>query len=698
MKRFLTATAIATSALMITSCDRNPLLEEWNTPFGIAPFSEIKAEHYKPAILKSIEEHNREIDAIVNNPEEPTFENTIVALDNSGELFERIYAVFGNGASINATPEIMALETELSPVISGHLNDIAMNEKLFDRIRTLYEKRDSLGLEQDQMRLLTETYKSYERSGATLPEDKKAELKKINSRMSELQLLFEQNVLKETADFTLVVDDEKNLSGLPQSAIDAAAARAAEKDMDGWWAFGLDNASMMPFLQFDDNRELRTKLLDGYLNRGNNDNANDNKAIVIELVNLSNRKAKIMGYDNYAEFVLEDRMAKTPEAVYDLLNRLWTPAVNAAKSELADMVPIAAAQGVKDELRAGDWRYYFEKAKAEKFNFSEDELKPYFKFENVRDGIFYVANRLYGITFTPLNNVPVPHPEAQAFECKDADGTQLGVIFMDMFARTGLKRGGAWCTGYREQCYQDGKRVIPIVSIVGNFTRGNGDAPALLSPDEVETFFHEFGHALQSLLQDVRYAGNAPMTRDFVELPSQINEHWAFEPEVLNVYAKHYQTGEVIPQELVDKLDKSGKYGQGFATTEYLAASLLDMDYFIMDEIPADLDVNKFEAKVLGDRGILKQIPPRYRSTYFAHVFGGGYTVGYYSYIWAEVLDADAFEAFKETGDIFNPEVARKFREEILERGGEDDAMTLYVNFRGKQPGIDPLLENRGLK
>lgn len=698
MKRFITATAIATTALMITSCDKNPLLEEWNTPFGIAPFSEIKAEHYKPAILKSIEEHNKEIDAIVNNPEAPTFENTIVALDNSGEMFERIYAVFGNGASINATPEIMALETELSPVISNHLNDIAMNDKLFARIRTLYDNRDSLGLEPDQMRLLTETYKSYERSGATLPEDKKAELKKINSRISELQLLFEQNVLKETADFNLVVDDAKNLSGLPQSAIDAAASRAAEKGMEGWWVFGLDNASMMPFLQFDDNRELRTKLLDGYLKRGNNDNENDNKAIVIELVNLSNRKAKIMGYDNYAEFVLEDRMAKTPEAVYDLLNRLWTPALNAAKAELADMQPIAAAQGVKDELRAGDWRYYFEKAKAEKFNFSEDELKPYFKFENVRDGIFYVANRLYGITFTPLNNVPVPDPEAQAFECKDADGTQLGVIFMDMFARPGLKRGGAWCTGYREQCYQDGKRVLPIVSIVGNFTRGNGDAPALLSPDEVETFFHEFGHALQSLLQDVRYAGNASMTRDFVELPSQINEHWAFQPEVLNVYAKHYQTGEVIPQELVDKLDKSGKYGQGFATTEYLAASLLDMDYFIMDEIPADLDVNKFEAKVLGDRGLLKQIPPRYRSTYFAHVFGGGYTVGYYSYIWAEVLDADAFEAFKETGDIFNQEVARKFREEILERGGEDDAMTLYVNFRGKEPGIDPLLENRGLK
>ena len=362
------------------------------------------------------------------------------------------------------------------------------------------------------------------------------------------------------------------------------------------------------------------------------------------------------------------------------------------------MYPIAKAQGVNDELTAADWRYYFEKAKAAKFDFAEDDLKPYFQYDNVRDGIFYVANRLYGITFHQLDNVPVPVPEAQAFECRDADGSQLGILFMDMFARPGLKRGGAWCTGYREQYYKDGSRVLPIVSIVGNFTRSNGDVPALLTPDETETFFHEFGHALQSLLQDVRYQGNAPMTRDFVELPSQINEHWAFEPEVLKVYAKHYQTGEVIPQELVDKLDRSGKYGQGFATTEYLAASLLDMDYFIMDEIPADLDVNKFEAKVLGDRGLLSQIPPRYRSTYFTHVFGGGYTVGYYSYIWAEVLDADAYEAFKETGDIFNQEVARKFREEILERGGEDDAMTLYVNFRGKEPGIDPLLANRGLK
>lgn len=700
MKRSLITTAIVTLALMVTSCNnsRNPLLEEWDTPFGIPPFSEVKIEHYKPAVLAAIEEHNKEIEAIINNPEAPSFENTIVALDNSGALFSRVYSVFGSETSINSTPELMAVETELAPIVSAHFNEISMNEQLYQRVKAVYDNRDNLGLEPDQMRLLTETYKDYEKSGATLPEDKKAELKKINSRISELQLKFEQNVLKETAAFNLVVDNEADLSGLPEAAKEAAAQRAAEKGMEGKWVFGLDNASVMPFLQFDDNRALRTELINGYLHRGDNDNENDNKAIIVEMVNLYNQKAKIMGFDNYAEFVLQDRMAKTPEAVYNLLDQLWTPALKSAKRELADMYPIAKAQGVNDELTAADWRYYFEKAKAEKFNLSEDELKPYFKFENVREGIFYVANRLYGITFTQLNNVPVPHPEAQAFECKDADGSTLGIIFMDMFARPGYKRGGAWCGGYREQYYKDGVRVIPIVTIVGNFTRGTGDAPALLSPDETETFFHEFGHALQSLLQDVRYQGNASMTRDFVELPSQINEHWAFEPEVLKVYAKHYQTGEVIPQELVDKLDKSGKYGQGFATTEYLAASLLDMDYFIMDEIPADLDVDKFESKVLGDRGLLSQIPPRYRSTYFTHVFGGGYTVGYYSYIWAEVLDADAYEAFKETGDIFNQEVARKFREEVLERGGEDDAMTLYVNFRGKEPGIDPLLANRGLK
>lgn len=687
-------------SMMMSSCGekQNPLTQQWDTPFGIAPFSEIKAEHYKPAIMAALEEHNNEIEAIINNPETPNFENTIVALDNAGALFNRVYGVFSNETSINSTPELMAIEMELSPIVSAHFNEISMNEKLFQRVKVVYDNRDSFGLEADQMRLLTETYKDYERSGATLSEELKGELKQINAKISELELLFEQHILKETGEYNLVIDNEADLAGLSENQIAAAAARAKEKGMEGWWVFGLDNPSLMPFLQSSANRDLRIKLNEAYLNVGNNDNENDNKQIVLDLIRLRDRKAQIMGYDNYAQYVLVERMAKTPEAVYELLDRLWTPALKVAKQEYNDIKALARKDGITEELHSGDWRYYFEKSKASKFDLSEDEIRPYLQYANVQKGIFYVANRLYGITFTKLENVPVPHPEAEAFECKDSDGSHLGIIFMDMFARPGFKRGGAWCSGYREQYYADGQRVAPIVTIVGNFTRGTGDAPALLSPDETETFFHEFGHALQALLQNVRYQGNASIVRDFVELPSQIMEHWAFEPEVLKNYATHYQTGEVIPASLVEKLDKSGKYGQGFATTEYLAASLLDMDYHVMNEIPSDLDVNAFESQVLFGRGILPQIPPRYRSTYFRHVFAGGYTVGYYSYIWAEVLDADAYQAFKETGDIFNPEVATKFRKEVLERGGEEDAMQLYINFRGNEPGIDALLVNRGLK
>jgi peptidyl-dipeptidase Dcp len=391
-------------------------------------------------------------------------------------------------------------------------------------------------------------------------------------------------------------------------------------------------------------------------------------------------------------------MAKTPEAVYDLLNKLWKPALASAKREADDMRAIIKEEGGNFELEAADWRFYFEKAMNKKFELNDNLLRPYFKLENVREGIFYVANQLFGITFTQLENVPLPHPEAVAFECKDADGSHLGVLFFDMFSRPGEKRSGAWCSGFRSQKYKDGVRVAPLVTIVGNFTRPVGDKPALLSIDEAETMFHEFGHALASLLKNVHYQGVGGYVRDFVELPSQIMEHWAFEPQVLKVYAKHFETGEVIPQELVDKMIKAGKYGQGFATTEYLAASLLDMDYHIMKEIPANLDVIAFEAKTLGDRGLISQIPPRYRSTYFQHTFTGGYTAGYYSYIWAEVLDSDAYQAFVEKGNIFDKETATKFRKEILERAGQDDAMNLYVNFRGKQPGIDALLANRGLK
>lgn len=643
---------MAAFGAIMTSCGEkkqvdNPLLAEWDTPFQIPPFESIKTEHFMPAYVEAMAQHKAEIDSIVNNPEAPTFENTIVAYDNSGELLNRVSSVFGSVSGVASSPEVLTLAKELSPLTSKHSSEIELNEGLFKRIKAVYEKRDSLKLDAEQMRLLTETYKDFVRNGADLPADKKEELKKIDEEISALHLAFGQNLLKETDAFKLVIEKEEDLKGLSENTI-AAAAKRAEKDstLKGKWVFGLDNPSVMPFLQQSENRDLRKKILEAYLNRCNNNNEQDNKEVIKKLLNLRLKKAHLMGYENFAQFQLETRMAKTPEAVYDLLNKLWKPALASAKREADDMRAIIKEEGGNFELEAADWRFYFEKAMNKKFELNDNLLRPYFKLENVREGIFYVANQLFGITFTQLENVPLPHPEAVAFECKDADGSHLGVLFFDMFSRPGEKRSGAWCSGFRSQKYKDGVRVAPLVTIVGNFTRPVGDKPALLSIDEAETMFHEFGHALASLLKNVHYQGVGGYVRDFVELPSQIMEHWAFEPQVLKVYAKHFETGEVIPQELVDKMIKAGKYGQGFATTEYLAASLLDMDYHIMKEIPANLDVIAFEAKTLGDRGLISQIPPRYRSTYFQHTFTGGYTAGYYSYIWAEVLDSDAYQAF----------------------------------------------------
>jgi len=701
MKKLLFA-VIAAGAI-ITSCSQqksaeNPLLAKWDTPFEIPPFEKIKIEHFMPAYVEAMAQHKAEIDSIVNNTEAPTFDNTIVAYDNSGELLDKISPVFSNISGTASTPEVIALAKELSPLTSKHFNEISLNPLLFQRIKAVYEKRDSLGLDAEQMRLLTEMYKGFVRSGADLSEDKKNELKTINEEISALQLQFGQNLLAETDAYKLIIDKEENLAGISES-LKASALKRGEKDSTtaGKWVFGLDNPSVMPFLQQSSNKDLRKQIFEAYLNRCNNNNEFDNKDVIKKLVDLRLKRAKLLGFENYAQYQLEERMAKTPEAVYELLNKIWTPALVAAKKELADMSAIAASEGITTPLESSDWRFYFEKSMAKKFNLNDSELRPYFKLENVREGIFYVANKLYGITFTQVNNVPLPSAEATAFECKDADGSHLGILFMDMFARPGEKRGGAWCSGFRSQTYKNGKKVTPLVTIVGNFTRPVGEDPALLSTDEAETYFHEFGHALASLLKDVHYNGVGGMTRDFVELPSQIMEHWAFEPQVLKVYAKHYKTGEVIPQELIDKMTNAGKYGQGFATTEYLAASFLDMDFHILKEIPENLDVLAFEAKSLGDRGLISQIPPRYRSTYFSHTFGGGYTAGYYSYIWAEVLDSDAYQAFVETKDIFNKEVATKFRKEILARAGQDEAMTLYVNFRGSKPGIGALLKNRGL-
>ena len=677
----------------------NPLLADWNTPFGIPPFEQVELGDYMPAYEEAIAQHNAEIDAILNNPAEPDFENTIAAYDKCGALLRKISSVFGSLTGVNSNDEVRALSTEITKMTSAHSNEVSLNPKLFERIKAVYDKKESLNLNEEQMRLLTKMYDGLVRSGAALPDDKKAQLKTINEKLSAQQLLFGQNLLKETNNFKLIIDNKDDLAGLSEDMIAAASLRA-EKDAAtaGKWVFGLDNPSIMPFLQQADNRAHRTTILNGYLNRANYNNELDNKAVIRQLIDLRLQRAQIMGYKSFADFTLETRMAKNKEAVYKLLDEIWKPALAASKRELADMSVIASKDGI-NTLEAADWRYYFEKAKASKFDLDAEQMRQYFKLENVREGLFYVANKLYGITFTQLQNVPLPHPDATAFECKEADGTHLGVLFFDLYARPGAKNGGAWCGGYRGQTYENGVRIAPLVNICCNFSTPIGGKPSLLTPDEANTLFHEFGHALHSLFRDVSYFGISGTERDFVELPSQIMEHWVFEPEVLKVYAKHYETGEVIPQELVEKLDKSGKYGQGFATVEYLAASYLDMDFHILESIPANLNIADFEKNVLNvKRGLIPQIPPRYRSTYFSHTFGGGYTAGYHAYIWAEVLDCDAYDAFVETGDIFNKEVAAKFRNEVLSKGGLRDGMVLYTNFRGKTPSTEPLLRNRGLK
>ena len=675
----------------------NPFFTEYTTPFGVPPFDKIEVAHYKPAFLKGMEEHKKEIDTIVNNTEEPTFENTIVALDQSGELLNKVLYAFSGQSSVNTTDEIQELEQELYPLFSAHSDDISLNPALFARVKAVYDNQASLGLDKEQKKLLEETYKGFVRGGANLDADNQAKLRELNEKISLLELTFGQNMLKETNAFKLVIDKKEDLAGLPESLVAAAAETAAADSMEGKWVFTLHNPSVMPFLQYADNRALREKIFKAYINRGNNGNENDNKEVVKQLVAARLDKAKLLGYEDFAAYVLEENMAKNEKNVYNLLDQVWTPALKKAKEELADINAEIRKEGGNFDAEGWDWRYYADKARQAKFNMDENEVRPYLELNHVRDGAFYVANKLYGITFTEIKDIPKPDPDAYAFECKDKDGSPLGVLYMDFYTRPG-KSGGAWCGGYRSQTYKDGKRVDPIVTTVFNFSKPAAGQPALLSADEAETVFHEFGHALHALFGDVHYYGVADVPRDFVELPSQVNEHWVFEPEVLKVYAKHYETGEVIPQELVDKIVKSGKYGQGFATVEYLAASLLDMDYHILKEQQPDMDVEAFEANALNSRGLIRQIPPRYRTTYFSHTMTGGYTAGYYSYIWAEVLDADAFEAYKETGDIFNPEVATKFRTYVLTPGGIDDAMVMYKNFRGKEPSIEPLLKNRGLK
>ena len=687
---------ILTTCFMMYSCatstDSNPFFSEFKTEFGAPPFDKIKIEHYEPAFKKGIEEQNQNIQAIIDNKQEPDFENTIVALDNSDPILSRVSAIFFNMTDAETTDELTQLSIKIAPVLSEHNDNIYLNQALFKKVNAVYQKKETAKLTTEQSRLLDETYKSFVRSGANLDNQKQARLREINKELSTLGITFSNNILNENNSFKLVVDKKEDLAGLPDWFCESAAQEAKADGKEGKWLFTLHNASRLPFLQYAENRALREKMYKAYINRGNNNDKNDNKKIITQIVSLRLEKAQLLGFDCYSNFVLDNTMAKNSETVMAFLNNLWQYSLPKAKEEAAELQKLMDKEGKNEKLEAWDWWYYTEKLRKEKYNLDEEETKPYFKLENVRQGAFDVAHKLYGITLTPLKNTPVYHPDVEVFEVKDADGSHLGVFYVDYFPRPG-KSGGAWMSNYREQH----GNIRPLVCNVGSFTKPVGDTPSLLTLDEVETLFHEFGHGLHGLLTKCNYAGisGTNVVRDFVELPSQIMEHWATEPEVLKMYAKHYKTGESMPDSLINKLLKQKTFNQGFMTTELLAAAILDMNLHNLKDVKG-LDVVAYETEAMNKLGLITEIAPRYRTTYFNHIIGG-YAAGYYSYLWANVLDSDAFEAFKEHG-IFDQKTASLFRSNVLEKGNSEDPMTLYKNFRGAEPKLDAMLKNRGMK
>lgn len=674
----------------------NPLLSAYETPFEVPPFDKIKDTHFRPAFKAAIDQHNQEVDVIINDTADPTFENTIVALENSGRVLGNVSRIFFNLNSANTNDSLQAIAKDIAPVLSAHGDDIWLNEQLFTRVKAVYNGRESFALDAEDSKLLEETYKGFVRAGANLSESDKEKLKKINAELSVLTNDFGQNLLAETNAYELVIDKEEDLVGLPAAVKQAAAEAAKAKGKEGKWVFTLQNPSVTPFLQYADNRALRHQIWNAYQMRGNNGNVHDNKDILLKTANLRLEKANLLGYDSHAAYVLEEAMAENPENVYALLNKIWQPALERAKSELAGIQALIREEGGDFEAAPHDWKYYQEKIRQERYALNEEEVRPYFSLEAVRQGAFDTANKLYGLSFVALSNVPRYHEEVEVYEVKDRNGEHLGLLYADFFPRES-KRGGAWMTSYRPQSTKQGKRVAPVISIVCNFTKPVGGEPALLTFDEALTLFHEFGHALHGLLSDVKYQSLAgtSVSRDFVELPSQVMENWAADPEVLKTYAKHYKTGEVIPDSLVEKIVQAATFDQGFATVEYVAASLLDLDYHAA-KAPIGDDVNAFEAAAMERIGLIEAIIPRYRSSYFQHIFSGGYAAGYYAYIWAEVLDADAFAAFKERG-LFDQPTAASFRKNILEKGGTGNPAEMYRKFRGQDPDPLYLMKKRGL-
>ncbi|KAA3617806.1 MAG: M3 family peptidase [Calditrichaeota bacterium] len=698
MKKLILLILTSMVLIMCTKQEvQNPFFSEWKTPYGIAPFDQISEEHYVPAFKKGMEDQLAAIEKITANPEAPTFVNTIEALEKSDPLLTNVSYVFFNLNSANTNDTMQAINKEITPLLSKHNDDRNLNPDLFQRVKTLYDTKDGLGLTGEQTQLLTDYYKGFVRGGANLSDENKAKFREINGELSVLAVQFGENVLKEDNAFEMVLENEEDLAGLPESVRNAAAEAAKEKGYEGKWLFTPHKPSWIPFLTFSERRDLREKLYGGYINRGDNNNEFDNKKIIAKMVNLRIRKANLLGYETHSHFVLEERMAKTPGNVYNLLNKIWPPALKMAKKERAMMQKMIDKDGGDFKLAASDWWYYAEKIRKEKFDLNEDEIRPYLKIDNVISGSFILAEKLFGLSFEERTDIPKYHEDVKTYVVKEADGTMVGVYLSDWFYR-GSKRGGAWMNSFRKQSAMDGKKVLPIIYNVGNFTKPTADAPSLLSLDEANTLFHEFGHALHGLLSDCTYPSisGTSVPRDFVEFPSQVLENWVLEPEMLNLYAKHYQTGEIMPASLIEKIEKAGKFNQGFTTVEYMAAALLDMAYHTLTNEDPNLDINKFEKKVLDDLGLIPEIISRYRTTYFRHITGG-YSSGYYSYIWSEIMDADTFGAFKEKG-IFDKETADSYRNNILAKGGTVEAMEMFKNFRGREPETEPLLKKRGLK
>lgn len=690
-------------ATIMTACKKkqtdqhNPFFEEWGGEFGLPPFAKITDADYRPAIIEGIKQHEAEIKAIIDNQEEPTFANTIEAYDHSGQLLDKVMNVIFNLNSSDSNDSLKAIVEFALPMLSEHKDNTFMNPDFFKRVETVYKNQEKENLTTEQKMVLDKIYKQFTRNGIALPADKQERLRQVNKELGLLQQKFGNNLLAETNAFSLVIDNKEDLAGLPESAIEAAADEAKATGKEGKWVFTLKNPSYVPFMQYADKRELREKMFRAYSMRGNNGNEYDNKQIILDIMKLRIEKANILGYNTPADFFLENSLAKTPDNVNKLLNSIMPAAIKKAKDEAKELQKIIDSEKGGFKLQPWDWSYYAEKLRKDKYALNEDEINQYFQMENVRQGVFELASRLYKINFEPLKDASIYHEDVEAFKVTNqADGSLVGIFYTDYYPRQS-KRGGAWMNNFREQEVINGKDIRPIVVNVGNFTKPTSSKPSLLTTDEVETLFHEFGHGLHGLLSKCNYrminGTNTP--RDFVEMPSQITENWAFQPEVLKTYAKHYKTGEIIPDSLVQKINNTAMFNQGFMTAELVAAAILDMNWHTIKSVEG-IDVLAFEQQAVKNMGLIDEIIPRYRSTYFNHIFNSGYSAGYYAYLWAEMLDKDAFELFKERG-IYDEATAKSFKENILERGSSDDLMVLYKKFRGQEPSITPMLRDRGL-